>query len=144
MVILDTTVLVYAVGADHVLREPCLRVLAAHRDGSLQATTTVEVLQEFAHVYGRRHGRGAARELAARYADALAPLVTSVPDLRIGLDLFTRYPELGAFDAVLAAVALHHGADALISADRAFGVVAGLRWVDPASDELATFVGSTR
>ena len=140
MVILDTTVLVYAVGDDHPLREPCLRVLAAHRDGSVRATTTMEVLQEFAHVYARRHGRAAAVEVASRYADALDPLVTGIPDLRIGLDLFARHPELGAFDAVLAGVALHHAADALISADRAFGVIAGLRWVDPASDELAAFI----
>jgi predicted nucleic acid-binding protein len=40
---------------------------------------------------------------------------------------------LGAFDAVLAAVALAHGADALVSADAAFAAVPGLVLIDPAT-----------
>lgn len=64
-------------------------------------------------------------------------LLTTLPsDLRRAIDLFERHPGLGAFDAVLAAVAIERRADALISSDRAFGVVEGLRWVDPASPEL--------
>jgi hypothetical protein len=43
---------------------------------------------------------------------------------------------LGAFDSVLAAVALNQRVEALVSAERAFGEVAGLRWVDPATPEL--------
>jgi predicted nucleic acid-binding protein len=140
MVILDTTVLVYAVGADHPLREGCVRVLAAHRDGSLRATTTVEVIQEFAHVYARRRTREEAVRLAGHYVDALDPLAADAADVRAGLELFRRVPALGAFDTVLAAVALRVGADALISADGAFGSVPGLRWVDPASDDLAAFI----
>jgi uncharacterized protein len=133
VIILDTTVLVYAVGDDHPLREPCARLLAAHRDGILQATTTVEVIQEFSHVYARRRGRVAAVELAALYADAFPLIETTTNDLRVGLELFAGHAELGAFDAVLAGVAMAHAADALISADRAFGSVAGLRWIDPVS-----------
>ena len=52
-----------------------------------------------------------------------------------------RHGALGAFDAVLAAVALNRGADALFSADPAFSAIPGLRWVDPASRELQRFVG---
>ena len=126
--------LVYAVGDDHPLREPCARLLAAHRDGILQATTTVEVIQEFAHVYARRRGRATAVELAAHYAAAFPLIETNTGDLRIGLELFAGHPELRAFDAVLAGVAIARAVDALVSADRAFGSVAGLRWVDPASD----------
>ena len=40
MIILDTTVLVYAVGADHPLRDPRRRVLVAHGEGRIEATTT--------------------------------------------------------------------------------------------------------
>ena len=57
MILLDTSVLVYAVGAEHPLREPCRAVIAAVGDGTIAATTTVEVLQEFAHVPARRRGR---------------------------------------------------------------------------------------
>jgi hypothetical protein len=135
MILLDTTVLAYAVGDDHPLREPCRRVLAAHADGRVTATTTVEVLQEFLHVRARRRPRSDAAGLTAAYAEALSPVETTGDDLRRGLDLFVELPALGAFDAVLAAVAISRGA-ALLSADGAFATVPGLSWVDPAGSEL--------
>jgi hypothetical protein len=63
-------------------------------------------------------------------------LVSEQPDLDLGLTLFERTPTIGAFDAVLAAVALNRRAEALISADRAFGEVPGLNWIDPATSAL--------
>jgi hypothetical protein len=133
VIILDTTVLAYAVGDEHPLREPCRRLLAAHADGTIEATTTVEVLQEFAHVRARRRTREDAANLTRLYAAALSPIVTTAADLDAGLSLFEQHPELGAFDAVLAAVALAHGADALVSADAAFAAVPGLALIDPAT-----------
>jgi hypothetical protein len=57
-------------------------------------------------------------------------------DLELGLALFARYPTLGAFDAVLAGVALNRGVRALISGDRAFGTIPHLPWIDPAGPDL--------
>ncbi|MBX5446146.1 type II toxin-antitoxin system VapC family toxin [Sphaerobacter sp.] len=140
MIVLDTTVLTYAVGSDHPLREPCRRLLAAHGDGRVAATTTIEVIQEFAHVRARRRSRSDAVMLARYYAVAL-PLLTTLPDdLELGLALYERVPALGAFDAVLAAVALNRGASALVSADRAFAGVPHLQWIDPASPALAHLI----
>lgn len=136
MIFIDTTVLVYAVGESHPLREPCRRALAAHGEGRIDLATTVEVLQEFAHIRARRRSRQDAAELTRRYADALTVVETSRDDLDRGLDLFTRHPALGAFDAVLAGVALLRDARALISADRAFATVPGLHHVDPATRSL--------
>ncbi len=50
-------------------------------------------------------------------------------DLRAGLRLFERTPAVGAFDAVLAAVALRAGATSLVSADHAFATVRGIAFV---------------
>ena len=53
----DTAVLMYAVGADHPLREPCRRVLAGVESGEIDAEISVEVVQELVHRYlaiGRR------------------------------------------------------------------------------------------
>jgi predicted nucleic acid-binding protein len=133
VIVLDTTVLVYAVGDDHALRDPARALLAAAADGSLRATTTPEAIQEFAHVRARRDRRDAAA-LAGSYADLLSPLLeVGEADLREGLLLFERSADLGAFDAVLAAMALRAGATALVSADRAFAAVRGLRCVDLAT-----------
>ncbi len=43
MTVLDTTVLVYTIGAGHPLREPCRELIGAIAAGRVQATTTVEV-----------------------------------------------------------------------------------------------------
>ena len=67
MILLDTTVLSYAVGADHPLREPCRRLLRAHGNGHIEATTTIEVIQEFVHVRARRRSRPDAVALARHY-----------------------------------------------------------------------------
>jgi uncharacterized protein len=142
VILLDTTVLGYAVGAEHPLREPCRRLLRAHGDGRVEAATTIEVVQEFAHVRARRRSRADAVALARHYMAGLHLLVTRAEDLELGLTLFERHPALGAFDAVLAAVALDQRADALVSADRAFGQVPNLRWVDPLTPDLDHVIGS--
>lgn len=137
MIVLDTTVLVYAVGSDHPLAAPCRRLVDAIGHGRLRATTTAEAIQEFVHVRARRRTPRDAAELGRAYAQLLSPLLAIGPDaLTHGLRLFERHPSLGAFDAVLAAAALEAGADALVSADRSFGSVRGLRWVDPAGPGL--------
>lgn len=133
MILLDTTVLVYAIGTDHPLRGPCRNVVAAVGRGELAATTTVEVIQEFAHVRARRRSRADARAAAMHFVDLLSPLVEpGGDDLISGLALFERHPSLGAFDGVLAATVLNRGQlTGLMSADRAFADVEGLRLVDP-------------
>ena len=143
MIILDTTVLVYAVGEEHPLRDGCRRLLAAHGDGHVEATTTIEVIQEFAHVRARRRTPLDAVDVARHYVAALSPLATTREDLDRGLDLFERHPELRAFDAVLAAVAFGRAAEALVSADHAFASVPGLRWIDPGTTAIQLLVGES-
>jgi uncharacterized protein len=136
LIILDTSILVFAVGAEHPQREPSRRILEAHASGRSDCTTTVEVIQEFLHVHARRRPRADAAEIARRYRQAFDPLITQPADLERALELFVRHPRLGAFDSVLAAVALNRSAEALVSPDRAYGDVDGLRWVDPAGPDL--------
>lgn len=132
MIVFDTTVLVYAKGAEHPLRDPARRLIAAVADRELQATTTVEAIQEFVHVRARRRGRADAVALGNDYSDLLSPLLTvSSDDLRHGLSLFERSERLGAFDAVIAAAAISAGAQALVSADKAFAALTTLTHIVP-------------
>jgi predicted nucleic acid-binding protein len=75
MIVLDTTVFVYAKGADHPLRDPCRELIAAIADERIEATTTAEVIGEFVHVRARRRGRGDAAALGRAYAELLSPLI---------------------------------------------------------------------
>ena len=132
VIVLDTTVLVYAKGAEHPLRGPCRTLIAAIAENDLQATTTVEVIQEFVHVRAHRRDRTDAAALGRDYADLLSPLLTPTGEhLRAGLALFAHSERLGAFDAVLAASTLGVGARALVSADAAFAAVPGLTHITP-------------
>ncbi len=142
MIVLDTTVLVYAKGSDHPLRVPCRQLIEAVEDGRLFATTTPEVLQEFAHVRAQRRGRADAAALAQAYADLFSPLLAvEEAHLRAGLLVFEKHPELGAFDAALAATASLAGADALVSADRAFSVLDFPRHIVPDDEGLSSLLG---
>ena len=132
MIVLDTTVLVYAKGADHPLREPCRALISAIADGHVEATTTVEVLQELTHVRARRRGAADAAALARDYTELLSPLLLLEREhLDHGLSLFELVDRLGAFDAVLAAATLRAGPAELVSADGAFADVPHLRHVVP-------------
>jgi uncharacterized protein len=143
MIVLDTTVLVYAKGADHPLREPCRRLIAAIAGGELQATTTVETIQELVHVRARRRGRADAAALGRDYAELLAPLLpVTGEDLDRGIALYERGERLGAFDAVLAAAAIGAGATALVSADAGFAELKAVEHVAPDAAGVAALLGT--
>lgn len=100
----------------------------------------IEVIQEFAHIRARRRTRSDAVRLARHYLSALTVLMATSDDLDRGLTPCEEHSSLGAFDAVLAAVALDRDAEALASADRAFASIPKLRWVDPATPALQRFI----
>lgn len=141
MMLLDTTVLVYAVGGEHRFREPCRRLVAAVDARAIVARTTVEVLQEFVHVRSQRRDRADAVARARSYLTLFGPLlVTDEMHLVEALAIFRSSPTVGMFDALLASVAIATGAP-LVSADRGFAVIPGLEHVLP-TDEGVSALGA--
>lgn len=131
MIVLDTTVLVYAVGIEHPFREPCRQLISAAEDRNVELRTTVEVVQEFVHVRARRRDREDAVARGRSYLTLLSPLLpTDEAHLREALAIFRDSSGVGMFDAVLASVAMRAGAS-LVSANFGFGVIGGLRHVVP-------------
>ena len=71
----------------------------------------------------------------------LGPLMTPTDaELATALRLFEEYDRLSMFDAVLAATVMLSGADALVSAGRAFASVRGLTHLDPAGPEVQQLI----
>lgn len=137
MILVDTSVLVYALGDDHRLQQPCRRLVELVAGGTIRATTTVEAVQEFVHVRARRRPRGDAAQYGRAYATLFAPLVEpTAADLVRGLAVFEQHDALGAFDAVLAATAQRVSEGAIASADGGFRTVDLLRVLDPADDRF--------
>lgn len=137
MIVLDTTVLVYAVGTEHTFRKPCQRLVKAIADGEVEATTTAEVIQEFTHVRSRRRDRKDAAGLARDYIELLSPLlVIEETDLREGLRIYQEGTGFGPFDGILAATAHATGATALVSADAGLSGIPGVPHVIPDEDGI--------
>ena len=136
MIVLDTTILVYALGDQHPLRSPCRDVIAAIGQGTVVATTTTEVIQEFTHVRARRRGRAEAVSRARDYVGLLTPLLQpSESDLATAMRLFLEHDTLGMFDAVLAAVTLSSShTTGLMSADKTFASIDDLSYLVPGID----------
>lgn len=118
MILVDTTCLVYAVGDDHKRQASARALIDAALRGSITARTTSQVIMEFAHVRGRRRHRKDAASLARDFSDLLGPLEsTTAPDVATALTLWQSNPQIGSFDALLLAVAVRTGAEAVVSED---------------------------
>lgn len=118
MILLDTTCLVYAVGDDHDRQASARALLEAALRGTITARTTSQVIMEFAHVRGRRRDRQDAASLARDFSRLLGPLETPTAlDVSSALTLWQGNPQIGTFDALLLAVAVRSGAEAVVSED---------------------------
>lgn len=132
-VFVDTAVLMYAAGTEHSLREPCRNVLRRVADGELDAAISAEVVQEILHRF-TRIGRPAEGTALARAAlDLFAPVlpITHATMRRVP-DLIDRHPTLAARELVHVATCQAEGISEIVSPDRGFDSVPGIRRLDPA------------
>ncbi|MEO8470527.1 MAG: type II toxin-antitoxin system VapC family toxin [Chloroflexota bacterium] len=137
-VFIDTAIVMYAGGADHPMRQPCQRLLARVADGTLDAVTSVEVIQEILHRFTaiRRPEIGAA--MARDALDLFAPVLpVTHAVMRRMPELIEAHPTLSARDLVHVATCLQEGIADIVSPDRGFDSVPGIRRVDPLGAEIA-------
>ena len=139
----DTSIFVYALGAEHPYREPCREIVRKAAAGDLQGEASADLLQELTHQRARRTGDRLGAAQAARNVAALAWWHPVEPnDVQRGIDLFEMHKELNARDAVFAALAINRGIDAILATDRAFDEIDGLERIDPADKRaVATLSG---
>lgn len=131
-VFIDTAVPMYAAGGTHPLRDPCLRILNLIRQGDLDGVTSTEVVQEIAHRFLSVRRPEIATRLATDVLDLFAPVVPVTHAMMRRLpDLIELYPSLAARDLIHVATCLHEGITAIVSPDRGFDGVVGLRRIDP-------------
>lgn len=137
---IDTAVVMYAVGSEHPLRDPCIRIMDRVSAGRLDATTSVEVVQEIVHRYLSIRRADVASRVARRTQDIFAPVLPiSHALMRRVPDLVARYPTLSARDLVHVATCVHEGIAEIVSPDRSFDQVAEVRRIDPV--DLAAQLG---
>jgi uncharacterized protein len=124
----------YAVGAEHPLKEPCLAILAAIAMAEISAVTDVEVLQEILHRYSALQQRERAVEVAELFLQIVPEaLPVTIDDFLLAMQLHAQHPALQARDSLHGAVMQRHGIQQIISADRHFDSLPSLTRLDPAN-----------
>lgn len=128
----DSNIIMYAVGAEHPYRRPCLDALERIIREGLPAVVSSEVHQEILHRYmSLGHGQ-LALEISVRLETVIpTTLPVTLADIRRARQLATHYPAIKARDLVHAAVMLENGISCIVSTDRHFDQVAEIDRLDP-------------
>lgn len=128
----DSNIIMYAVGAEHAYRSPCLDALDRIIGESLQAVVSSEVHQEILHRYTSIGLPDKAREVSIKLETIIpATLPVTLADIRRARQLTERYPGLNARDLIHAAVMLENGLTRILSTDQHFDGLAEIERIDP-------------
>lgn len=132
MKLLDANVVIYALGRDHPYREPCRAIIKQLEERPHDYAADTEMLQEILHVFSFRADVNKGVVAVGRLLD-LFPDVIPITGAEIGTAsrLIGQPPRLSVSDAIHAAVVMERGLEGIVSADRAFDHVPGLRRFDP-------------
>lgn len=131
MKLIDTSVVICALGRLHPSQEACQAILRQAKDDPLAYNVDTELIQEVLHVYNRRGQRREGLQVAQHLLDAFPHLLPiTEAECREAIRLMRRYP-LAPRDAFHAAVVLTHRLEGIVSLDEGFRVVPELTWYQP-------------
>lgn len=129
--LVDSTVLLHAIGSDPIRARRCRAYLRGLWDGNGRGYVSTEALQEVVHHRLRITGsRETATADARDYGRFLIVLDFDQEVLEASFELIARTGVRGR-DAVHAATALAYGIPTIASSDAAFDGIPGLRRIDP-------------
>ena len=132
MKLIDTNIIIYAVGRPHPYREPCARILEEASTDLDAYTIDAEVLQEVLHVYTMRSERSQALLVFDRSLRLFPnPLPIGRSELVRALHLMEQHTHLSSRDALHAAVVMTSGLEGIVTTDRGFKTIPGLEVFDP-------------
>lgn len=131
MRLIDTNIIVYAVGSVHPLKEASERILSDVAAGALAANLDAEALQEILHVYSSR----GEREKGFRTIEHLLllfpnPFPIGREEIEGARDLMMEYSFLVTRDAIHAAVIQTHDLEGIVTADKIFDRIKGVKRFD--------------
>ncbi len=131
---LDTNVPLYAAGASHPQREPCVEVLRLAARYPWNFVTNAEVLQEVLHHYrATRRWSSVGRPVFARFATLMVGRTEPIyeEDARLAAELADSGLRGSTRDLIHVAVMRRLGVERVISADRDFDGIPGVVRLDP-------------
>ncbi len=130
MILVDSNIPMYLVGAPHPHKLDAQRLLDKALSAGERLVTDAEVLQEINHRYaaiGRFEAIQPTFDTILEIADDVLPIERG--DVETAKDILLRYRSLSARDAVHAAVMHRHGIDRIMTFDRGFDAYPGIERV---------------
>lgn len=128
-IFLDSSVLILAHGGPDPRKKACQDIVAAMRDGCARAHVSTEVIQEF--VFHRLRKGDAQAVALGREAAAMCVLHPFDEDILTSALALMEVGAVRGRDAVHAATAVRAGMSGIVTTDRDFDEVPGLRRIDP-------------
>lgn len=128
MILVDSNIPMYLVGASHPHKLDAQRLLESALSGGERLVTDAEVLQEICHRYvaiKRREAIQPAFDAIIGVVDEVLPIERT--DVEHARDALLRYQTLSARDALHIAVTAHHDITRLMSFDRGFDSYPGIK-----------------
>ncbi len=119
MKLIDTNIIMYALGRSHPLKESCRDVLLNVAREKTEANIDAETLQELLYVYDSR----GEREKALKVVEDMFilfpnPYAIKKDEIETAKDLMEKYNSLIARDAIHCAVAINYNLEGIISTDK--------------------------
>lgn len=132
MIFVDANIPMYAMGAPHPHKEPCIRWFLGVSQGRHEAVTDAEVLQEILYRYWRIAALSYGVSILDQFM-TVVPTAFSVTrtDVERATALLQEIPLVEPRDALHAAVMLNRDIKTILSYDRHFDRVKGLRRIEP-------------
>lgn len=131
-VFLDANIIMYALGKEHSLKEPCRRSLEAVKKGELAVVTSTGVLQEIFHRYFSINMPAVAEEAyTAMKVFCREVYPVTLDDLDRALVLLKKLQSINARVAVHAATMLNNGVRKILSTDPHFDRIKDIRRIAP-------------
>lgn len=127
MILVDSNVPMYLVGAARPHKIDAQRLLESALAAGERLVTDAEVLQELCHRYvaiGRRDAIQPAFDATLQIVDEVLSIERR--DAEAAKDIVLRYAALSARDALHVAVMRHHRIERIMSFDRGFDAVPGI------------------
>lgn len=127
MIFVDSNIPMYVAGRDHPHRDPSRRFLERARAGDIDICTSTEVLQEILYRYAalkRLDLAAAVYDLFVQLCPTVLPV--TLADTDRAKTLMTGIAQVGARDAIHAAVMLNHDIDQIATFDGGFDRIEGM------------------
>ncbi len=134
---IDTSIIMYAVGKEHLYKNPCAKIINAIAKEELQSIIDTEVVQEilyrYSHIKQKEKGIKVANNILLLVPEIL-PITKN--DIKLAVEIFDKYHDIKSRDAIHMAVMINNGLKIILSTDKDFDKIKEIQRIAPLKFEM--------